>query len=97
MATYNYKCSDCGNAFGIEATIQEKEEGTSEKFICPKCRSKNIKQEFSASNFIKNVFKSENNAGGCCPEEDACDIGCKPDKSGKSGCGDKSSSGGCCG
>jgi len=66
MTTYKYKCSDCGNVFDIEATIQEKEESKSEKFICPKCQSKNIKQEFSAGNFIKNVFKSGGKAGGCC-------------------------------
>ncbi|MCX6751397.1 MAG: hypothetical protein NT161_01360 [Candidatus Nomurabacteria bacterium] len=74
MNTYTYKCLDCKNVFGIMATIEEKEGGISEKFICPKCHSKNTKQEFSAGNFIKNVFKSNdkggcgsgNNNGGCC-------------------------------
>lgn len=66
MATYEYKCSDCGNAFNIEATIREKEEGTSDKFACPKCSSKNIKQEFSAGNFIKNIFGGGKPSGGCC-------------------------------
>lgn len=63
MANYTYKCSDCGNVFGIEATIQEKEEGASEKFVCPKCQSKNIKQKFSAGNFIQNVFKGNISPG----------------------------------
>jgi putative FmdB family regulatory protein len=97
MATYNYKCSDCGNTFDVEATIQEKEEGANEKFACPKCKSKNIKQEFSATNFIKNVFKSDGKAGGCCSGGNVCDISCKPDEEGKSDCGDKNSNSGCCG
>ena len=66
MAEYIYKCSDCGNAFSINATIREKEEGKGEKFVCSKCKSKNIKQEFSAGNFIKNIFKGEKGSGGCC-------------------------------
>lgn len=65
MATYKYKCSGCGNVFDIEATIKEKEEGKNEKFICPKCQSKNIKQEFSAGNFIKNVFRNNKCCGNC--------------------------------
>jgi len=65
MTTYRYKCSDCKNVFEIEATIEEKEEGKSEKFVCLKCKSKNIKQEFSVSNLIKNVFRSDNKSGGC--------------------------------
>lgn len=66
MATYTYKCADCGNIFDVHATIREKEEGKSSKFACPKCKSKNIKQKFSAANFIKNIFKSDK-TGGCCP------------------------------
>lgn len=66
MAKYTYKCADCGNVFDIEATIQEKEEGKSEKFVCPKCQSKNIKQDFSAGNFLKNVFSGGKDKGGCC-------------------------------
>lgn len=97
MTTYNYKCSDCGNVFSVEATIQEKEEGTSNKFICSKCGSKNIKQEFSTINFIKNVFKSDGKSSGCCAGRNVCDITCKPDKDGKSDCGDKNNNGGCCG
>ncbi|HCP08853.1 MAG TPA: hypothetical protein DIT25_03595 [Candidatus Moranbacteria bacterium] len=65
MATYAYKCADCGNVFDIEASIQEKEEG-GEKFACPKCSSKNIQQKFSAGNFLSNVFKGEDKDGGCC-------------------------------
>lgn len=65
MATYTYKCSDCGNVFEVKATIKEKEEGQSEKFACQKCQSKNIKQEFSAANFFKNVFKGDSRVGGC--------------------------------
>lgn len=65
MTTYTYKCLDCKNVFDIEATIEEKETGKSEKFICPKCKSRNVKHEFSAGNFIRNVFKGNDRAGGC--------------------------------
>lgn len=76
MATYTYKCTDCGNTFDIQATIQEKEELKDSKFMCPKCRSKNIKHEFSVINFIKNVFKGDNKMANCCSKsEKSC---CKP-------------------
>lgn len=94
MATYAYKCSDCGNVFDIKATIKEKEQCQSEKFACSKCRSKNIKQEFSAANFIKNVFKGDKKAGGC-----GCGAGNREDnksneENNDSCCGGKSGS--CC-
>lgn len=94
MATYIYKCADCGNIFGVKATIQEKEESKNEKFICPKCRSKNIKQKFSAGCFIKNIFKSSD-ACGCCSGENAGGARGKPKE--KCGCGNKNSGNGCCG
>lgn len=96
MATYAYKCSDCGNAFDIKATIKEKEESKGEKFSCQKCRSKNIKQEFSAVNFIKNVFKGDNQAGGCGCGGEACDSDNKLNETDSGSCcgGSKSGSGG---
>src|SRR3989339_244191 len=81
MATYTYKCLDCANIFEIQATIQEKEEGTSDKFICPGCLSKNLSQEFSAVNFIKNIFK--NNSQSCCSGND-CKVQSKEKKCCKS-------------
>ena len=95
MTIYNYKCLKCENVFNIEATLKEKEEG-GEKFICPKCGSKEIKQNFSAVNFVKNIFASDNK-GGCCGGGDVCDISCKPDENNSSGCGDKKGNSGCCG
>lgn len=97
MGTYIYKCSDCDNVFKIEATIREKEEGKSKKFICPKCQSKNISQEFSAINFIKNAFKSANKSGGCCSGGNVCDINCELNKKEKEGCETKNNNSGCCG
>lgn len=91
MATYAYKCSACGNVFDLKATIQEKEAG--EKFACLKCGSKDIKQEFSAVNFIKNVFKRENQTGNCCSGENACAEDSEP--TGKDGVRDKKDSCGC--
>lgn len=72
MANYAYKCSACGNVFDLKATIKEKEAGQSEKFACLKCGSKDIKQEFSAVNFIKNIFKRENQTKNCCAGDNAC-------------------------
>jgi putative FmdB family regulatory protein len=101
MATYTYKCADCSNTFDVQATIQEKEEGKGSKFICPKCRSENIRQEFSVTNFIRNVFKGDAKTGGCCSGKNVCDVGCKPDKENvkkESGCcNPKSGGGSCCG
>lgn len=88
MAKYSYKCLVCGQVFDIQATIQEKEEGRDHKFACPKCRSKNVKQEFSAVNFVKNVFAGGNKAS-CCSNKNVCDDGAK-DKKGQDG-----QSGGC--
>lgn len=95
MATYAYKCSDCDHVFDLKATIKEKEEGKNAKFVCPKCQSKNIKQEFSAANFIKNVFKGDNKAGGCGCGRGAGDSDNKSNhKDDDSCCGSKSGS--CC-
>jgi predicted nucleic acid-binding Zn ribbon protein len=70
MASYSYKCADCDNVLKIEASIQQKEEGS---FKCTKCHSENVKQEFSVGDFLKNVFKGEEDSccgsGGCCGEE----------------------------
>jgi len=96
MATYSYKCSACGNVFDLNASLQEKEEGKSEKFVCPKCKSKKIKQEFSAINFVKNVFKKEAAAGSCCADGNACGPQCAPDKA-DNGASDAGANGSCCG
>lgn len=90
MATYKYKCLTCNDIFNINATIQEKEEGKKDKFSCPKCQSKNIKEQFSASNFMKNIFTDDK---GCC-----CSGGntCKPTKNKDNDCGCKNNKGGCC-
>jgi len=71
MPTYSYKCLGCGQVFDVRATLQEKEEGKGGKFTCPKCRSNNLKQEFSAANFVKNIFAEDK--AGCCPGESAGD------------------------
>jgi len=69
MNTYNYKCLDCDSITEIKATIQEKEEGKSDKFACSKCKSKNIKQQIFVTSFVKNIFKNKDGGcgdGGCC-------------------------------
>lgn len=76
MATYSYKCSDCSNKFDIEATIEEKEMNSKEKFVCPKCKSSKIKQEFSISNFFKSAFNNKK-SWECCSEKGSCSTTCE--------------------
>lgn len=87
---------DCDNAFEIEATIQEKEEEKNEKFICPKCQSRNVRYDFLPFNFFKNVFKGESKAGGCCSGGNSCGTGCKPNKKEVDCCGNNNKDA-CCG
>jgi putative FmdB family regulatory protein len=65
MAIYSYKCLDCSHVFDIEASIEEKETNSADKFFCPKCNSHNIKQEFSFVNFLKSAFKTKSSSS-CC-------------------------------
>ncbi|MFA6993767.1 MAG: FmdB family zinc ribbon protein [Patescibacteria group bacterium] len=68
MPNYNYQCQDCQAEFEVQATLKEKEEKSDKKFHCPKCQSQKISQQFSAANFVKNIFKDDGGkgAGGCC-------------------------------
>lgn len=63
MPIYSYKCQDCENKFEVDATIKEKEDlpEKTEKFNCPKCKSKNTKQSFS----LKTFFSKGKSDGGC--------------------------------
>lgn len=101
MATYTYKCLDCAVSFDVEATIKEKEDGRGESFMCPKCGSANIKQEFSITSFVKNVFKDDEEKGGCCSDKNCCDVDCAPEENdpscGGSCCSSKKGGGSCCG
>ncbi|MDD4271292.1 MAG: zinc ribbon domain-containing protein [Patescibacteria group bacterium] len=99
MATYAYKCADCGNAFEIKAAIREKEEGKSEKFVCPKCRSKNIRPEFSAANFIKNIFKAYGKTDDCCCDKNIGSEDCRVNetKNNNTSHSGKNDGCGCCG
>lgn len=87
MSTSIYRCLclDCGADFNVSATIEEKETGGGDKFVCPKCKSKNIHQQFSAGNFIKNIFRHENK-GGCGCGGGTCDSTSNSNDSQKNGC-----------
>jgi len=68
---------DCGCVFDAQATLKEKEKGGENRFACPKCRSKRILQQFSAANFVKNVFSGGDKGGGCCgPKKPGGEGGC---------------------
>lgn len=75
MATYKYKCADCDNKFAIKASIREKEEVELKARMCPKCHSKNTKQEFSMVHFVKNIFRDGEESDGCCRPKSG-DKGC---------------------
>lgn len=83
MNIYAYKCDGCGNSFNIEASLEEKESGDGEKFVCPKCGSKKITSHFSVSNFFKNVFAKDDDCG--CSSGGSCCGGSENGK-GKGGC-----------
>lgn len=101
MSTYRLKCSDCGNVFDVQVTLQQYEEEGAGHFPCPKCHSENATQEFSVANFFKNVFRSDGESGGCCSGKSSCDINCAPDKKEVEGkdicCAPKKEGGKCCG
>jgi putative FmdB family regulatory protein len=63
MPKYSYKCNKCESKFEVEASIKEKEEGSS-KFNCPKCKSEDTKQVFSLMSFFSKDSGSK--GGGCC-------------------------------
>lgn len=62
MPTYSYMCRECKNKFEVNASIQEKEEG-SDKFNCPQCKSGDTKPTFSLKSFFP---KGNGKGGGCC-------------------------------
>lgn len=86
MSVYTYKCDDCGNVFNVEASLEEKESGQSEKFICPKCKSKKISGHFSASNFLKNIFAGDKGCGCSSSGDSCCGGGVKDGKNNGSCC-----------
>jgi len=55
MPTYNFTCGDCQHNFTIKASIQDKEKNSKEIFVCPKCKSTNIKQNFRPASYIKHT------------------------------------------
>ncbi len=45
MPTYDYRCKDCKKTFSVTTSISEHEK---KKVACPKCESKNVRQEISS-------------------------------------------------
>ena len=69
MPKYTYKCNECENKFDVEASIKEKEEDSdkdSNKFNCPKCKSKHTKQVFSLMSFFSSDKGGDKGKGCCC-------------------------------
>ncbi|MCX6807795.1 MAG: hypothetical protein NTZ80_03310 [Patescibacteria group bacterium] len=72
MPTYTYKCADCNKILEIELSLQEKESGADKNLACSKCKSKNLKRQFSISNFFKNTFEDKNSGKSCCNKNGKC-------------------------
>jgi len=45
MATYDFKCTECGTEFEVSCHMDERES----KAVCPNCGSKKVQQEFTAA------------------------------------------------
>ncbi len=72
MPKYQFVCGKCQNEFTVEASFAEYDR--KEKFVCPKCGSKEIAQKIGG-----NVFLTGLGGGGCSGN---CGCGC-------GGCGAK--------
>ena len=46
MPTYEFDCEKCGNKFTLIITVREYEK-EKDRFRCPKCKSKRVRQVFS--------------------------------------------------
>lgn len=47
MPTYEFNCEKCGNAFTLILSMREYEK-EKDRFRCPKCKSKKVKQVMSS-------------------------------------------------
>jgi len=47
MPTYEFNCEKCGNKYAMVITLHEYEK-EKDRFRCPKCKSKRVKQIFSS-------------------------------------------------
>jgi putative FmdB family regulatory protein len=47
MPTYEFDCEKCGNKFTLILTVREYDKER-ERFRCPKCKSKKVKQAISS-------------------------------------------------
>lgn len=96
MSQYRCQCSACGRVFDVQASLREREEGRSEKFACPQCRSEKVKPVFSPVNFIKNIFCGGRTESCCSGKDNCCDASDRDDPNGgkKDCCSDKTACGG---
>ena len=70
MPLYDYKCTECGEAFEVRATIKEKEAGL--VVACPMCGSHEVRQRLTVPAMVhggkvRSLPTCGPNAGsGCC-------------------------------
>jgi putative FmdB family regulatory protein len=66
MPKYSFQCNQCGEDFTVNVSWQEKEQ-----VRCPKCGSKDKKQDFSKVGVIAGSSCPVKDPGGICPSTGA--------------------------
>jgi putative FmdB family regulatory protein len=69
MASYDYRCQNCGNVFTVRASFKEKEAGLDP--VCPVCHVQDAKQVIGAPMMIGQASGGQNpsipmQSGSCC-------------------------------
>jgi len=80
MASYDYRCRNCGNVFTVRATFKEKEAGLDP--VCPVCHVQDAKQVIGAP-MLAGVGTTTGNksialpvqSGSCCGSGGSCGCG----------------------
>lgn len=78
MATYDYRCTNCGNDFTVRATFKEKEAGLDPE--CPLCHERQARQVIRTPMMIGQTPGGQGlsmpvQSGSCCGSGGSC--GCE--------------------
>ncbi|MFO7661409.1 MAG: zinc ribbon domain-containing protein [Chloroflexota bacterium] len=78
MASYDYRCGNCGNVFTVRATFKEKEAGLDP--VCPVCHVQDAKQVIGVP-MLAGVGAGDKRipipvqSGSCCGASGGCGCG----------------------
>lgn len=78
MASYDYRCRNCGNVFTVRATFKEKEAGLDP--VCPVCHVRDAKQVIGAPMLAGAGANNKSislpiQSGSCCGSGGSCGCG----------------------